>query len=57
MGLAYPGLNQKREHIQSIILKEEEGFAETLNKGMRLLEDAIGNARNGILAGDLVSTL
>jgi len=57
MGEAYPGLNQKREYIQSIILKEEEGFAETLTKGLHLLEDAIGNARNGILTGDLVFKL
>ncbi|MHB8425292.1 MAG: alanine--tRNA ligase [Gammaproteobacteria bacterium] len=57
MGGAYPGLNHKREYIQSIIRKEEEGFAETLTKGLRLLEDAIGNARNGILTGDLVFKL
>ncbi len=57
MGEAYPGLNQKREYIQSIILREEEGFAETLTKGLHLLEDAIGNARSGILTGDLVFKL
>ncbi|MGH8282567.1 MAG: alanine--tRNA ligase [Gammaproteobacteria bacterium] len=57
MGEAYPSLNEKREYIQSIILKEEEGFAETLTKGLRLLENAVGNARNGILTGDLVFKL
>ncbi|MGH8402324.1 MAG: alanine--tRNA ligase, partial [Gammaproteobacteria bacterium] len=57
MGEAYPGLNEKREYIQSIILKEEEGFAVTLTKGLHLLENAVGNARNGVLDGDVIFKL
>ncbi|MGH8396731.1 MAG: alanine--tRNA ligase [Gammaproteobacteria bacterium] len=57
MGEAYPSLNGKREYIQSIILKEEEGFAETLTKGLHLLENAVGNARNGVLDGDVIFKL
>ncbi|MGA9853317.1 MAG: alanine--tRNA ligase [Gammaproteobacteria bacterium] len=57
MGEDYPDLNKKREYIQSIILKEEEGFAETLTKGLHLLENAVGNARDGILDGDVIFKL
>ncbi|HKT31623.1 MAG TPA: alanine--tRNA ligase [Gammaproteobacteria bacterium] len=57
MGEAYPRLNEKREYIQSVILKEEEGFAETLTKGLHLLESAVGNAHDGTLSGDAIFKL
>ncbi len=57
MGGAYPELNDKKDEIGKVILQEEEGFAETLSKGLRILEEAIGGARNKTLGGDVVFKL
>ncbi|HVA54698.1 MAG TPA: alanine--tRNA ligase [Gammaproteobacteria bacterium] len=57
MGEPYPMLNMRREFIEQVIRQEEEGFAETLTKGLGLLEKAIGNARKTILDGITVFKL
>ncbi|MCV2403373.1 alanine--tRNA ligase [Marinomonas sp. C2222] len=41
MGDAYPELRKLKERVASILLKEEEQFAKTLDQGMKILEDAI----------------
>ena len=41
MGDAYPELRQHRGHVERVLHKEEQRFAETLEQGMRILEDAI----------------
>ncbi|MFO1427363.1 MAG: alanine--tRNA ligase [Steroidobacteraceae bacterium] len=41
MGAAYPELTKQREHVERVLRQEEERFAETLTKGMALLEAAI----------------
>nr|WP_220235550.1 alanine--tRNA ligase [Marinomonas foliarum] len=41
MGEAYPELTKLKERVASILLKEEEQFAKTLDQGMKILEEAI----------------
>jgi len=41
MGQAYPELTKLKDRIASILLKEEEQFAKTLDQGMKILEEAI----------------
>ena len=46
MGEAYPELTKLKERITSILLKEEEQFAKTLDQGIKILEEAIANLGN-----------
>jgi alanyl-tRNA synthetase len=57
MGEAYPELRAKRSGIENTILQEEKVFAQTLDRGMKLLEDAIAHARNKTIAGETVFKL
>jgi alanyl-tRNA synthetase len=41
MGAAYPELKTQRAHVERVLLREEDRFAETLTQGMRILEDTI----------------
>ncbi len=41
MGDAYPELRKHRGHVERVLETEEKRFAETLEQGMRILEDAI----------------
>jgi alanyl-tRNA synthetase len=54
---SYPELNEKRAVLERVIRQEEEAFAATLDKGMRLLEDAIVKASHGIISGEAVFKL
>ena len=38
MGEAYPELPQAQESVAAVLRQEEERFAETLEKGLQLLE-------------------
>lgn len=49
---AYPELNTNRKKIIDIIKKEEEKFKQTLDRGQKLLEDIIRNAKS---AGTIIS--
>lgn len=42
MGEAYPELRQSKDMAARVLKQEEERFAETLDQGMKLLEQAIG---------------
>ena len=57
MGEAYPELLEKRALLERVIRQEEDAFAATLDKGMRLLEDAIAKANQGVIAGEAVFKL
>ena len=58
MGQAYPELAAQRRHVERILLQEEERFAETLAKGMRLLEGVIADLPAGAsLPGETVFRL
>src|SRR3546814_9097702 len=52
MGGAYPELNDKRELIEKTIRAEEDSFAITLDKGMKLLEEAIARLSDKTIPGD-----
>src|SRR3546814_602871 len=57
MGGAYPELNDKRELIEKTIRAEEDSFAITLDKGMKLLEEAIARLSDKTIPGDVVFKL
>ena len=58
MGAAYPELTRGRAHAERVIKQEEERFAQTLAKGMVLLETAIRNLRGArVIDGDTVFKL
>src|SRR5213078_4330531 len=41
MGAVYPELVKARAHVEKVLRQEEQRFAETLSRGMRLFDDAI----------------
>ena len=51
MGDAYPELRKHRGHVERVLQKEEQRFAETLEQGMRILEDTISHIDGGIIDG------
>jgi alanyl-tRNA synthetase len=57
MGAAYPELAQARERVERALLVEEERFAETLEQGMRILEQAIAGIQGGVIPGETVFKL
>ncbi|MDH5634147.1 MAG: alanine--tRNA ligase [Gammaproteobacteria bacterium] len=57
MGGAYPELARTREQIEKVLRQEEERFAETLDHGMRVLEDAIASLKADTIPGDVVFQL
>ncbi|MGH8481633.1 MAG: alanine--tRNA ligase, partial [Nevskiaceae bacterium] len=57
MGKAYPELAGKRAHLERTIRQEEDAFALTLDRGMKLLEDAIASAKDKTIAGEAVFKL
>jgi len=57
MGDAYPELREAQSRIERELLKEEEQFSRTLSRGMRILEAALGDVNDGVLAGDIVFKL
>jgi alanyl-tRNA synthetase len=57
MGDAYPELRQHREHVERVLKKEEQRFAETLEQGMRILEAAIDKMKDDTIDGKTVFKL
>ena len=57
MGEAYPELLQQSDILSRVIKKEEEQFARTLDKGMGVLESALGDLVDSELPGELVFQL
>jgi alanyl-tRNA synthetase len=55
MGDAYPELVEHRRDIHRVLVAEEERFAETLERGMKLFEEAA--SRGGSIGGDDAFTL
>ena len=52
MGEAYPELKAKAEMVSNILLKEEQRFAETLEQGMKLLQDGTQSLENNLITGE-----
>jgi alanyl-tRNA synthetase len=57
MGEAYPELKAAQAHVEKVIRQEEERFAETLDKGMRILEEAVAKLSGKVIPGDVVFKL
>ena len=57
MGEAYPELNTQRSHIERVLRQEEERFAETLSRGMLLLDTAIAGLTGKVIPGETVFRL
>jgi alanyl-tRNA synthetase len=60
MGDAYPELLEREEYVKKVILAEEERFAETLDNGLRLLNEAVTALRKSgstVIPGDTLFRL
>ncbi|HEY9149782.1 MAG TPA: alanine--tRNA ligase [Gammaproteobacteria bacterium] len=57
MGEAYPELVKSREQVERVLRQEEERFAETLDKGMRILEESIADLNGNLIPGETVFKL
>jgi len=57
MGEAYPELVKAQAHVEKVLKKEEQRFAETLDQGMEILETAIGDLDGKEIPGDVVFKL
>jgi len=57
MGEAFPQLKTQQAAIEKTIRQEEDSFATTLDKGMKLLEDAIGKLKDDVIPGEVVFKL
>ena len=57
MGEAYPELKTAQTQIEKILHQEEEQFAKTLDKGMKVLEQDISSMSGSVIGGETVFTL
>jgi alanyl-tRNA synthetase len=57
MGDAYPELKKAQAHVEKVLAKEEQRFAETLDQGMEMLEAAITDLKANEIPGDVVFKL
>ncbi|PXX91546.1 alanine--tRNA ligase [Marinobacter vulgaris] len=57
MGDAYPQLVSSRKQIEKVLLQEEEQFAKTLDKGLRLLEQDIAGLAGSEIPGETIFAL
>lgn len=57
MGAAYPELKEAQTKVEKALHQEEERFAETLEKGLAILEQAIGDMKGKVIPGDVVFKL
>jgi alanyl-tRNA synthetase len=57
MGDAYPELKKAQAHVEKVLKKEEQRFAETLDQGMEILDEAIGGLDGKQIPGDVVFKL
>ncbi len=57
MGDAYPELRKQKAQVKKALLQEEKRFAETLEQGMKILEEAISHLSGKEIPGDVVFKL
>ena len=57
MGDAYPELRQGLGHVERVLQKEEQRFAETLEQGMRILDEAIRRMEGNTIDGSTLFKL
>ena len=57
MGDAYPELRKQQAMVEKVLRQEEERFAETLEQGMGILEEAIANLKGRVIDGQTIFKL
>ena len=57
MGDAYPELRRSKEHVKRVLRVEEERFAETIEQGMRILNEAIEGLDGKLIPGEVLFKL
>ncbi|RUO48720.1 alanine--tRNA ligase [Pseudidiomarina aquimaris] len=57
MGEAYPELVEKEKVISDALLREEEQFGKTLERGLAILQDALDHLKGSVIPGDVVFKL
>jgi alanyl-tRNA synthetase len=57
MGEAYPELVKAKPQVERVLKQEEERFAETLDHGMGILEEAVSNLSGTEISGETVFKL
>ena len=57
MGKSYPELSRSRANIEKTLLNEEERFAETLDQGLKILDDIILRIKGNEIQGEDVFRL
>jgi alanyl-tRNA synthetase len=57
MGDAYPDLRRSRDLVARVLRLEEERFAETIEHGMKILDDAIAGLDGKVIPGHVVFKL
>jgi alanyl-tRNA synthetase len=60
MGDAYPELAEREEYIKKVVLSEEQRFAETLDRGLAILNDEVAALRSAgkqVIPGDVLFKL
>jgi alanyl-tRNA synthetase len=57
MGDAYPELSKAQAHVEKVLKKEEQRFAETLDQGMEILDAQIADLGGKEIPGDVVFKL
>jgi alanyl-tRNA synthetase len=57
MGEAYPELPDAQANVERILKQEEERFAETLDHGMKILEEDIAKLKDKVITGETLFKL
>jgi alanyl-tRNA synthetase len=54
---SYPELNRAKDLILNILLNEEKKFKQTIDNGIKILEDEIKNTQNNLFSGEVAFKL
>ena len=57
MGEAHPDLAEARDRIEEALLQEEERFAQTLQTGLKVLDDGLAQLQGNTISGELAFLL
>ena len=57
MGAAYPELGQRRSVVERALKAEEERFSQTLDQGMRILDEVVDGLNGNTIPGDVAFRL
>ena len=57
MSHVFPEIKEQQEHIQRVIKAEEEGFNQTLDRGLEIFEQAIKETQNDVFPGRIAFKL